>query len=123
MNLDNVIFHSTMSNSYACVKYSDLFILSSKCDDSVNTLLEAGCCGTYVLADSKLNGLSEIIQPKVNGEMLNIEKHESFAKQILESLYSDKSPELIRYSMENRFSKENILKQYFDILEETYNIR
>lgn len=123
LNLDNVIFHSTMSNSYACVKYSDLFILSSKCDDSVNTLLEAGCCGTYVLADSKLNGLSEIIQPKVNGEMLNIEKHESFAKQILESLYSDKSPELIRYSMENRFSKENILKQYFDILEETYNIR
>ena len=75
-----MIFHSTMSNSYACVKYSDLFILSSKCDDSVNTLLEAGCCGTYVLADSKLNGLSEIIQSKVNGEMLNIEKHESFTE-------------------------------------------
>ena len=40
---------------------------------SVNTLLEAGSCGTYVLADSKLSGLSEIIQPKVNGEILNIE--------------------------------------------------
>ncbi|MCT4138138.1 glycosyltransferase [Elizabethkingia anophelis] len=123
LNLGNVIFHSTLSNSYACVKYSDLFILSSKCDHSVNTLLEAGSCGTYVLADSKLSGLSEIIQPKVNGEILNIERHENFARQILESLYSDKSPELIRYSLESRFSKENILKQYFDILEETYHIR
>lgn len=59
--------------------------------NSVNTLLEAGSCGTYVLADSKLSGLSEIIQPKVNGEILNIERHENFARQILESLYSDKS--------------------------------
>ena len=52
--------------------------------------MEAGCCGTYVLADSKLNGLSEIIQPKVNGEMLNIENvpHAEFSiKDIVNTPY------------------------------------
>ncbi|AQX05557.1 glycosyl transferase family 1 [Elizabethkingia meningoseptica] len=119
MNLENVVFHSTMSNNpCAYIKYSDLFILSCKCDDSAATLLEAGSCGTYVLANNKLGALSEIIQPRINGDMLNIEKHESSARQIMELLQSNKSPESIRLSVESRFSKENVLKQYLDILEE-----
>ena len=80
-----------------------------------NVLLEAGACGTYSLANNCKGGINEIIQPKINGEISDIENHEEFAKKILEILEANHNKDLIKNSIKSRFSKDMILEKYFEV--------
>jgi glycosyltransferase involved in cell wall biosynthesis len=80
-------------------------------------LLEAGACGTYSLANNCKGGINEIIQPKINGEISDIENHKEFAKKILEVLELTHNKGSIRNSIQSRFSKEIILEKYFEVFE------
>ena len=110
--LDNVIFHGQQKNPYQFLKFADLFLLSSRYEGFPNVLLEAGACGIYSLANNCPGGINEIIQPKINGEILPIENHEVFAEKILQVLSEIQSADLIKESIRSRFSKEIILAQY-----------
>lgn len=116
LDLQNVIFHGQQKNPYQFLKFADLFILSSRYEGFPNVLLEAGACGTYALANNCKGGISEIIQPKINGEISDIENHEEFAKKVKEILSESHDKEAIRNSIKSRFSKEIILEKYEEVL-------
>ena len=116
LDLENVFFHGQQENPYQFLKFADLFILSSRYEGFPNVLLEAGACGTYSLANNCPGGISEIIQPKINGEISDIENHENFAKKIVEVLNENHHPQQIINSIKSRFSKEIILKKYEELL-------
>lgn len=116
LGLENVIFHGQQKNPYQYLKFADLFILSSRYEGFPNVLLEAGACGTYSLANNCPGGISEIIQPEINGEIADIENHELFAEKVLEVLEKSHDASAIKNSIKSRFSKEIILNKYEDLL-------
>ncbi|QCX53420.1 glycosyltransferase [Elizabethkingia sp. JS20170427COW] len=116
LDLPHVIFHGRQENPYRFLKFADLFILSSRYEGFPNVLLEAGACGTYALANDCPGGIREIIQPKINGEITDIENHQAFAEKILEVLGQNHHSDAIRNSIHSRFSKEIILKKYEEVL-------
>ena len=117
LGLENVIFHKKKKNPYPFLKFADLFVLSSRYEGFPNVLLEAGACGTYALANNCKGGIHEIIQPKINGEISDIENHEAFAAKIVEILEQNHDSEAIKNSIQSRFSKEMILEKYFEVFE------
>ena len=117
LGLENVIFHGVQKNPYPFLKFADLFVLSSRYEGFPNVLLEAGACGTYALANNCKGGINEIIQPKINGEISDIENHEVFAAKIVEILEQIHDSEAIKNSIQSRFSKEMILEKYFEVFE------
>ena len=117
LGLENVIFHGVQKNPYPFLKFADLFVLSSRYEGFPNVLLEAGACGTYALANNCKGGINEIIQPKINGEISDIENHEVFAAKIVEISEQIHDSEAIKNSIKSRFSKEMILEKYFEVFE------
>lgn len=116
LGLENIVFHGQQKNPYQYLKFADLFILSSRYEGFPNVLLEAGACGVYALANNCPGGITEIIQPKINGEISDITQYEKFAEKIKEVLNENTDKELIIHSIKSRFSKEIILKKYEDFL-------
>lgn len=117
LNLENVIFHGQQKNPYQFLKFADLFVLSSRYEGFPNVLLEAGACGTFSLANNCKGGITEIIQPNINGEILVIENHEEFARKIVEILKENHDSVAIKNSIKARFSKNIILERYIDLLD------
>ena len=117
LDLENVIFHGVQKNPYPFLKFANLFILSSRYEGFPNVLLEAGACGTYALVNNCKGGINEIIQPKINGEISEIENHEAFAAKIVEILKQTHDSEAIKNSIQSRFSKEMILEKYYEVFE------
>ena len=118
LGLDNVIFHGQQKNPYLFLKFADLFILSSRYEGFPNVLLEAGACGTYSLANNCPGGITEIIQPGINGEISNIENHQEFADKMLTILEETHDQVAIKNSISSRFSKDFILDKYENIFKE-----
>jgi glycosyltransferase involved in cell wall biosynthesis len=118
LDLENVHFLGIQKNPYKYLKNSDLFILSSRYEGFPNVLLEAGTCGTYSIANNCPGGINEIIQEKINGEIADIEKSESFAQKIIEVLNQNHDKDKIQSSITSRFSKDIILKKYYALFDE-----
>ena len=112
LGLENVIFHGQQKNPYQFLKFADLFVLSSRYEGFPNVLLEAGACGIYSLANDCPGGITEIIQPKINGEISNIENHKEFAAKIVSVLDETHDSDAIKNSISSRFSKDFILQKY-----------
>ncbi|MBS1549212.1 MAG: glycosyltransferase [Bacteroidetes bacterium] len=112
LGLDKVFFHGQQKNPYRFLKYSDLFVLSSRYEGFPNVLLEAGACGVFALANNCPGGIDEIVQNGINGEVESIENHEKFAQKILTTLHQSHDKERIKNSIRSRFSKEIILDKY-----------
>lgn len=118
LGLENILFHGQQKNPYQFLKFADLFVLSSRYEGFPNVLLEAGACGIYSLANNCPGGITEIIQPNINGEIFNIENHQQFAQKIMEVLSENHDSNAIKKSVRERFSKEIILKRYEKLLVE-----
>ena len=116
LGLENVIFHGQQKNPYQFLKFADLFILSSRYEGFPNVLLEAGACGIYSLANNCQGGITEIIEPGINGEISNIENDQEFADKILKIVIERHDKDTIKNSISSRFSTEIILEIYIEML-------
>ena len=117
LGLANVSFLGKVNNPFPFVKQADLFILSSRYEGFPNVLLEAGACGTYSLANNCPGGINEIIQENINGEIFDITDEIGFAEKIKSILKEKHHEEKIIESIQSRFSKNVIIKQYESIFE------
>lgn len=117
LGLTNVSFLDKVNNPFPFVKQADLFILSSRYEGFPNVLLEAGACGTYSLANNCPGGINEIIQENINGEIYDITDEIGFAEKIKSILKEKHYEEKIIESIQSRFSKNVIIKQYESIFE------
>ena len=115
LGLNKVHFLGLKTNPYPFMQQADLFVLSSRYEGFPNVLLEAGACGTYVLANHCKGGINEIILDKINGEIASIENHKEFAEKIKEILSINKNESAIKKSISDRYSKEIILKKYIKL--------
>lgn len=118
LGLENVIFHGQQKNPYEFLMFADLFILSSRYEGFPNVLLEAGACGTYSLANNCPGGITEIIQPNINGEISDIENHHEFSNKIRSILNERHDSESIKNSISSRFSKNFILEKYENLFDD-----
>ena len=117
LGLINIFFLGKVNNPFPFVKQADLFILSSRYEGFPNVLLEAGACGTYSLANNCPGGINEIIQENINGEIYDITDEIGFAEKIKSILKEKHYEEKIIASIQSRFSKNVIIKQYESIFE------
>lgn len=117
LGLTNISFLGKVNNPFPFVKQADLFILSSRYEGFPNVLLEAGACGTYSLANNCPGGINEIIQKNINGEIYDITDEIGFAEKIKSILKEKHYEEKIIESIQSRFSKNVIIKQYESIFE------
>ncbi|WP_313386135.1 glycosyltransferase [Chishuiella sp.] len=117
LGLNNVIFKGKVDNPFSYLFNSDLFILSSRYEGFPNVLLEAGACGVYSLANNCPGGINEIIEIGINGEIFPIENYKGFSNKIKDILYQKHDKQKIEQSIYSRFSKEIIIKEYEEILQ------
>ncbi len=115
LGLENVEFLGVKENPFSFIQQADLFVLSSRYEGFPNVLLEAGACGTYVLANDCPGGIHEIIEQGINGEIADINDAKIFADRIIELTEKNHSEELIKESIRSRFDKSVILKKYNQI--------
>lgn len=87
---------------------NDIFLQGSYVEGFPNTVLESCFVGTPVLAFNVPGGTKEIIQHKVNGYL--VENEEEYFYYLNNTLPLD--PQKVRASVETKFAKKNILKQY-----------
>lgn len=87
---------------------SDMFLQGSYVEGFPNTVLESCCVGTPVLAFNVPGGTKEIIQHQVNGYL--VESEEEYSFYLNNALPFD--PQKVRASVETKFDKMNIIKQY-----------
>ncbi|RXJ45963.1 glycosyltransferase [Gelidibacter gilvus] len=87
---------------------SDMFLQGSYVEGFPNTVLESCCVGTPVLAFNVPGGTKEIIQHQVNGYL--VESEEEYFFYLNNALPFD--PQKVRASVETKFDKMNIIKQY-----------
>jgi len=116
LNLTNVEFLGNKKNPYPYLAKADLFVLSSRYEGFPNVLLEAGACGTYALTNDCPGGIREIIQEKINGEIMDITQAEEFADKIKDLCDENQDKKLIIKNISSRFSKEIIVESYESLL-------
>jgi len=92
---------------------NDMFLQGSYVEGFPNTVLESCFVGTPVLAFNVPGGTKEIIQHEVNGYL--VENEEEYFFYLNNRLHLDAKN--VRASVENRFDKKNILKQYESLLD------
>ncbi|WP_298555607.1 glycosyltransferase [uncultured Algibacter sp.] len=87
---------------------NDLFLQGSYVEGFPNTVLESCFVGTPVLAFNVPGGTKEIIEHQVNGYL--VENEEDYFYYLNNRL--PLHPRNVRATVENKFDKKNIIKQY-----------
>ena len=120
--LENQIFLLGMKeNPYVLLKNADIFIHSSKLEGFGLVLLEAFSCKVPVISSKYKCGAVEILVNGKNGKIFEIGDYKQLAKDIEEILNDKKLQEkYIKNGLEflEYFSKNKILKEYKELLEE-----
>lgn len=85
-----------------------IFLQGSYVEGFPNTALESCYVGTPVIAFNVPGGTKEIIEHRINGYL--VENEEEYFYYLNNTLHLD--PQRVRASVEKKFNKQNILKQY-----------
>jgi glycosyltransferase involved in cell wall biosynthesis len=116
LNISNrVCFEGHKTNPYPYMKKADLFVLTSEHEGFPNVLLEANSLGTPVVAFACAGGITEIIEEGVNGFSVKNGDVDALVKCIINATALKFEESLVVDSVQQRYSKEIILKRYEDV--------
>lgn len=113
---EQVTFAGFVKNPYPYMAQADLFVLGSRSDSFPNVVLESMACGTPVVAFECPGGISEIIEDGINGWKVEPENTAAFAKTVEKSIQNRWNRDLIKSSVETRFSVKKIVREYENVL-------
>lgn len=105
---DKIDYIPFTKNVLEYISKNDLFLQGSYVEGFPNTVLESCLVGTPVLAFNVPGGTKEIITHEQNGYLVDTE--EEYLHYLNNRL--DLSPQVIKSSVENKFNKNKILKQF-----------
>ena len=111
----NVQLLGFVSNPYAYLSRSDVFVLSSRWEGFPNTLLEALACGTPVVATDCPSGPAEMLVNGQYGHLVPVGDPDALAHAIDATLDSPPHSKILKQRAED-FSISVIGKQYVDLL-------
>ncbi len=113
---DVVDFPGFVSNPYAYMAQSAVFVLSSLFEGLPSVLIEALAMGTSVVATNCKSGPLEILESGKYGKLVNVGDVEKMAIEILETLASPMDAEMLRQRA-REFTLERSLSQYAEVLQ------
>jgi len=84
--VDDVMLVGYKANPYPYISSSDLFVLSSRWEGYVNTVIEAMALGVDIVATDCKSGPGKLLQEKLNYHLVPVESPGKLAEAILEGL-------------------------------------
>ncbi len=112
---EDVLFPGFVTNPYAYMARSALFVLSSAFEGFGNVLAEAMAAGIPVVSTNCESGPAEILDNGQYGKLVSVGDIDSMAEAIIKTLRNPLSPEVLR-RRGSEFSLEIILSQYKEVL-------
>lgn len=113
---EKVSFLGNVDNPYKYMEKADLFILSSRFEGFPNVVLEALYCGTPVLANNCLGGITEIIKPGFNGDIFFYDSL-NFETKLVKTVNSKFESSKLRKDILERFSVEKKILDFEKVFE------
>lgn len=113
---DAVDLPGFVSNPYAYMARSAVFVLSSLFEGLPSVLIEALAMGTSAVATNCKSGPQEILENGKYGRLVQVGDVEQMAIEILAALESPMNPEILRQRA-REFTLERSLSQYTQVLQ------
>lgn len=110
---DSVSMPGFVSNPFAYMKHSSVFVLSSLYEGFGNVLTEAMSCGTPIISTDCPSGPREILENGKWGKLIKIEKEFDMANAIIASLQEKSHPNVTKRAA--YFNKEKTLDKYYEV--------
>ncbi|GAC1388732.1 MAG: glycosyltransferase family 4 protein [Ktedonobacteraceae bacterium] len=115
---ESVEFAGLQSDVVMQLHRANIAILPSRWEGMPNAVLEAMACGIPCIA-TRVSGSEDIIQPGVNGLLVEVEDYEAMAKALLTLLndpaLTQKYGQAARTTVEQRYSIEHITNIYIEL--------
>lgn len=111
----SVSFEGFQSNPYVYLAKADGLILSSRYEGFPNVLLEAGVLGVPVLTNRCPGGINEIIIPRENGLICDMEDSSDFKRTFENFLNHKFSSTKISNLTLSRYDSSIIMPKYLDV--------
>lgn len=109
---EKVQFWGALDNPFPIVAAADIFLFGSHHEGFPNVLIEAGACGTPVIAFDCKGGINEIIVQGVNGYIIEDNNFPAFEHAILKTLSTPLDRNTIVEMTEKRFDLPIIMRKY-----------
>ena len=93
---NDVLLPGFISNPFAIMRQSDLFVLSSRWEGLPNVLIQAMAVGTPVVSTDCKSGPAEILENGKWGRLVPVGDTDALAKAMLDTLYDKKHPDVKR---------------------------
>ncbi|OMP30688.1 MULTISPECIES: glycosyltransferase [Mangrovimonas] len=122
LKLSNQITHVKHTDEVPkYLRENDLYLQGSYIEGFPNAVIESCAVGTPVLAFSAPGGLNEIIKEPINGFIVNSEQE--YINHLLEiNSRFPFSPEEVSLSVQKKYSKTNIIKEYENLFTDLLNL-
>ncbi len=121
---DKVLFMGFKENPYKYIKYSDLFVLSSKWEGFSHVIVESMAVGIPVVSTNCNSGPAEIICNNKYGKLVPVGDSEKLADKIIEVLNDNetrKDLSLLGKKRAQDFNAKTIVKKYDELFIDAIN--
>ena len=109
---DKVTFLGIQKNPFNYLKKASIFLMGSYFEGFPNVLIEAGVCGTPVIAFLVRGGINEIIENGINGFAVPDGDLEAYKAAIEQTLKSEMDRKSIAQLTIDQFDQPKIMAQY-----------
>lgn len=119
---DKINMPGFVKNPFSYMCRCDVFVLSSITEGLPNTLIEAMACGTPVVSTDCPSGPREILDNGRFGRLVEVGNEKELSRAILETLKNPPNPTELKNRVEKKFSLENTVEKYLNIIKKYSDI-